>query len=134
LQLFEIRVELEALAVRLATKRITPEQLAELESLTEAYTQIDPQNKRQLIELDSKFHFLIAKASQNKFLHHDIEHYYNLSTRIWYLVMDLTNPEDIDVKAHLNIQEAIEAGMPDIAAEAMTRHIKDFHKTIKGYI
>ena len=134
LQLFEIRVELEALATRLATKRITPDQLAELTQLAEAYTQIDQKDKRELIELDSKFHFLIAEASRNKFLQHDIEHYYNLSTRIWYLAIDLTAPNDIDVKAHLTIREAIEAGEADKAAEAITQHIKDFHKTIKRCI
>jgi len=134
LQLFEIRVELESLAARLATKRITSDQLAELKQLAESYAQIDPQNKRELIELDSKFHFLIAEASRNKFLQHDIEHYYNLSTRIWYLAIDLTKPEDIDVKAHFNIREAIEAGEADQAAEVITKHIKDFHKTIKRCI
>ena len=134
LQLFEIRIELEALAAKLATERITSSQLAKLETLAEEYTQIDTQNKHELIELDSKFHFLVAKASRNKFLYNAIEYYYNLSTRIWYLVMDLTSPEDINVTAHLDIREAIEAREADRAAEAITKHIKDFHKTIKSYI
>jgi len=134
LQLFEIRVELEALSIRLAIKRITAEQLTELNNLAKAYAQIDTKDKRELIELDSKFHFLIAEASRNKFLRHDIEHYYNLSTRIWYLVIDLTTPEDIDIKAHFTILKAIEAGEADKAVEAITRHIKDFHTTMKRCI
>jgi len=134
LQLFEIRVELESLAARLATKRITPEELSNLRKLAEDYTQIDLQDKHSLIELDGNFHSSIAQASHNKFLHHDIVHYYGLSTRIWYLAIDLTAPEDIDVCAHLDIIKAIEAGDADQAAEYVTKHIKDFHKTIKNYL
>lgn len=134
LQIFEIRIELEALACRLATERISPSQLANLKKLAEGYTEIDSRDKHGLIDLDGKFHCATAEASQNKFLRRDIEHYYGLSTRIWYLVIDLTAPKDIDVQAHLDIINAIEAGEAEKAAARITKHIKDFHKTIKQYL
>lgn len=134
LQLFEIRVELESLAVRLATKRITPEEFSNLKGLSKDYAQIDLRDKRSLIELDGKFHCSIAEASHNKFLRHDIAHYYDLSARIWYLAIELTSPEDINIKAHLRILEAIEAGDADQAAEGIAKHIKDSHKSIKNYL
>lgn len=134
LQLFEMRIALETLAARLATERITPGQLIKLRKLADRYENADLQDKHELIDLDGKFHSLIAEASRNKFLHYDIVHYYNLSTRIWYLAMDLTDPEDIDVQAHLKIRDAIVSGKAEKAMEAVENHIKDFHKTIKTYI
>lgn len=133
-QIFEVRLELAALAARLATKRITPAQLSRLRKLASEYETIDKQDKSSLIILDQKFHALIAEASQNEFLRQNLENYYSLSLRIWYLAIGLASPEDIDVTAHLDLLEAIENKDADAAAHTVTKHIKDFHTTIKKYL
>ena len=133
-QLFELRVELEALAARLAAQRISEEKLDQLRQLAEAYLHIDPNNKENLINLDHEFHCLIAKAADNKFLHQELEHYYDLSLRIWYLAINYAQPEDIDVNAHIEILEAIEAGDAQSAGLRMKTHIEEFHQTIKQYL
>ena len=48
-QIFEVRVELESLAARLATERISPEKLDELKELVEDYKQAPPSDKNKLI-------------------------------------------------------------------------------------
>ena len=134
LQIFEVRVELEALATRLATERITQDEIIELQNLAKAYQEADFSNKEQLIKLDGQFHSLLANASHNKFLIKEIGYYYNLSLRIWYIALNHAKPEDIDVDAHIEILEAIQAKDVIKAGQRMKKHIQDFHKTIKQYI
>lgn len=133
-QIFEVRVELEALAARLASQRISEERLEELRKLAEEFQDAPPSNKNKLITLDGKFHALIREASHNRFLITNLEHYYNLSLRIWYLALPQAAAEDIDVGAHLEIYHALADRQPDKAAERVAGHIKEFHKTIKEYL
>lgn len=133
-QIFEVRVELESLAVRLACQRITEDELHTLENLADQYTKTGQDQKDTLILLDSKFHALLREASHNRFLSSNLEYYYNLSLRIWYLALPRAAAEDLDVKAHCDIYQAIAAGNQELAVERITKHIKDFHKTIKNYL
>ncbi len=132
--IFEVRIVLEALAARLAAQRITPDQLSELRRLAEEYQHTSSNNKTQLIQLDEAFHTLIAEAANNKFLSKELAHYYNLSLRIWYLAINFAQPEDIDVVAHIEILEAIEAHHAEKAAKRMKQHVEEFHQTIKQYL
>jgi DNA-binding GntR family transcriptional regulator len=134
LQIFEVRVELESIATKLAAQRITENELIELKNLGNAYKVADLSNKETLIKLDGEFHSLIANATHNKFLIKEIEQYYNLSLRIWYIALNYAKPEDIDVDAHIEILEAIQAQDAEKAGQRMRKHIQNFHKTIKQYI
>lgn len=134
LQIFEVRVELESFAAKMATERITDDEIAELQNLAKAYKEADLADKEYLINLDGQFHSLLAKASHNKFLVKEIAHYYNLSLRIWYIALTYAMPDDIDVEAHLEILDAIQARDATRAEQRMKKHIQDFHKTIKQYI
>lgn len=134
LQIFEVRVELESFATRLASERITQNEITKLQELAKAYQKADLSNKEILIYLDGQFHSLIAKATHNKFLIREIEHYYNLSLRIWYIALQYAKPDDIDVDAHIEILKAIQDRDADNAGKRMKKHIQDFHKTIKQYI
>lgn len=133
-KIFEVRIVLEGLAARLTTERITPLQLERLKALADQYRKSPPTQKEQLIQLDSEFHSLIAEATHNHFLQTNLEHYYNLSLRIWYLALPQTSVEDINVEVHLDITEAISSGDAKKAEREITQHIKDFHTTIKKYL
>jgi DNA-binding GntR family transcriptional regulator len=134
IQIFEVRVELESFATSLAAQRVTENEITKLQKLATEYREADPSDKDFLIHLDSEFHLLLAKATHNKFLAKEIEYYYNLSLRIWYMALNYAKPEDIDVDAHIDILEAIQAHDADKAGQRMKKHIQDFHKTIKHYI
>lgn len=133
-QIFEVRMELESLAARLATQRITQNQLSKLRCLAHDYAQADPNDQEALILIDHKFHALITEAAHNKFLLKELEHFYNLSLRIWYLAINYAKPEDIDIEAHLEILEAVENGDAEKAEYRMKTHIEEFHQTIKQYL
>jgi DNA-binding GntR family transcriptional regulator len=133
-QIFEVRVELESLAARLATRRITDSQLERLGQLAEQYQTSANESKQEMINLDAKFHDVIREATHNRFLISNLEYYYNLSLRIWYLALPRAAAEEIDVKAHCDIYEAILAKDEDLAANRIARHIREFHETIKTYL
>lgn len=134
LQIFEVRVELESFSTKLAAERIAVDEIVELEKLAAAYHEADPLDKECLIQLDGKFHSLLAEATHNKFLIKEIEYYYNLSLRIWYIALNYAKPDEIDVNAHIEILDAIRAKDANRAGLRMRKHIQDFHKTIKQYI
>ena len=134
IQIFEVRVELESLCAFLASKRMTPAILAKMKDLAEAYSGSEKTELNCLFEQDRQFHMLLAEAANNRFLVDEIEHYYNLSLRIWYLVLHNVQPEDIDVDAHLKILKAIQARDHEAARRHMRNRIEQFHRTVKSYV
>jgi DNA-binding GntR family transcriptional regulator len=133
-QIYEIRVELESLCARLAAERITPDQLEETRQLVVEYRSAELSDKRSVLSIDRRFHRLLAESAGNKFLEEEVSRFYNLSLRIWYLALNHIRPEDIDVDAHMRLQDAIEARDGDAAEGRMREHIKHFHDTIRLYL
>lgn len=134
IQIFEVRVELESLCAFLASKRMTPAILARMKNLAETYSESDKSELNCLFEQDRQFHMLLAEAANNRFLVEEIEHYYNLSLRIWYLVLNNVQPDDVDVDAHLKILKAIQSRDHEAARRHMRNHIEQFHRTVKSYV
>jgi len=134
LQIFEVRIELEAFAAVLAVQRITDVEIEKLEELVSAYQKADHSDKDYLINLDKEFHSMIAKATHNKFLIKELAYYYSHSMRIWHIALTYARPDEIDVVAHVEILEAIKARDAEKAGQRMRKHVQNFHKTIKQYI
>jgi DNA-binding GntR family transcriptional regulator len=133
-QIYEVRVELESLCVRLAVERITSEQLKELKASIAEYQRADEGAKKPLLSLDRRFHLLLAKAAGNEFLYNEVERFYNLSLRIWYLALNHIQPDNFDVDAHVELLDAIEAGDTRRGEQRIREHIRHFHDTIKLYL
>jgi DNA-binding GntR family transcriptional regulator len=133
-QVYEVRVELESLAARLAAQRIMAEQLMEFRYLIAEYRRADRCDKNLFLSLDRRFHQLLAEAAGNKFLRSEIEKFYNLSLRIWYLAFNRIRSEDVDVSAHVEILDAIEARDLGRSEARMREHIHHFHDTIRLYL
>ena len=133
-QIYEVRVELESLCARLAAQRITPEQLSELKSLMAECRRSDQDDKELVLSLDRRFHQLMAESAGNKFLRSEVEKFYNLSLRVWYLAINSIQSQDVDVDAHFEIAHAIETRDCDRSERRMREHIRHFHDTIKMYL
>lgn len=133
-KIVEVRIELEGLAARLSARRITPDRLEKLTALVDRYRESHPSEKEQLLLLDRKFHRLIAGATRNRFLQTNLEHYYDLSLRIWYMALPQIAPEDITVADHVKIKKAISSGDARQAEQIIVQHVRDFHTTIKKYL
>jgi len=133
-KIYEVRVELESLCARLAAQRITSEQISELKDLMAECRESDHDNKELVLSLDHRFHRLMAEAADNKFLRSEVEKFYNLSLRIWYLAINSIQSQDVDVDAHFEIAHAIETQNCDGSERRMREHIGHFHDTIRLYL
>ncbi|HEY5572392.1 MAG TPA: GntR family transcriptional regulator, partial [Anaerolineales bacterium] len=65
-QIYEIRVELEALCARLAAERINSKQLIAMRTLAEQWRTVDKTDFGRIMELDCRFHELLYQAANNK--------------------------------------------------------------------
>jgi DNA-binding GntR family transcriptional regulator len=133
-QIYEVRKELEALTASLATARAGAADIAQLEALVEEYRAIDPADLEALFAVDHEFHMTLARATNNAFLLRELDLFYSLSLRIWYLALGSISASDIDVEAHLEILEAIHSRDPHQAEDRMREHIRRFHQAIRQYV
>ena len=128
----EIRMALDVLCVRLAVERSSPAELAEMKHLIAEYrASAANSNQTALMALDRHFHQLLAKSSHNKFLEAEIDLFYNLSMRIWYLYLSQLELGSIDMEAFIEIMEAIETNDVEHAEQALLAHIRRFGDSVK---
>lgn len=134
-QVEEIRLELDSLCVRLATQRITPGQLEEMQRLVDELDRVDGSyTQEQLLNLDRRFHALLRDASHNALLAAECKMLFNLSLRIWHLFVNRLEPDDLAEDAFKEILAAFETKDPGRADRAMRRHIQVFGESVKRYI
>jgi len=126
----EVRVVLEAHAARLATEKLTS---ADRESIEELLVQLQRQvtDQRDLMHLDQRIHRLVYRCSHNSFLEATLERYFNLSLRLWYLVLDREVRLREAVDEHVELLKAMLAGDGDNADEIMRRHVIGFEREIR---
>ena len=135
LQIHEIRIEMEALCVRLAVERVTASQLEEMRRLVKEVVDCEARcDQAALLQIDRRFHTLIAEATHNRLLQAEMEKLYNLSLRIWYLCMSQIVPSDLAEDAFGEVLAAIETKDVARANRAIRRHILHFHESIKHYL
>lgn len=125
-QIFQVRSILECAAVELAAPRFEEGGLKDLRSAAEecvAELSDQPEGKRHFLELDNRFHLLIAEASGNQVLKEEIV---RCSRRVrimqWLRMaherMKTAYPEHLEVLAALEKRDAA------AARDAMATHIR----------
>jgi DNA-binding GntR family transcriptional regulator len=144
-KIFEMRVELEALAAGLAAQRIAPDQATLLAKLaqetrcaqgeaergwqagaTERPTPA-PLNER-LIQLDRRMHRLLAEAAHNEFLLETLEWLYTHVLRLWNTGLPRVTSLDRSMEEHCQVADAVLAGEGARAAALMREHIRHFQQ------
>ncbi len=133
-QLSELRLDLEALAARLAAERASDDDLVVLETLRQEQVAADPADARQLFDLDHKFHRAIAQAAGNKYLAQTLDHFYGLSLRLWHLVLPHLAFLPGAVSKHLDIVDAIRSRDADAAARIMHEHVAEFYAKVRAVL
>ncbi|GHE20334.1 GntR family transcriptional regulator [Halomonas urumqiensis] len=128
-EVFELRMVLEPMAVRLASGRITAERLARLESLAgdmEALVELvesDPSVRNDIAFLNHDFHRELILASGNHRLASVLENVVRTSViRRNFGHYDLTNLRR-SMRHHREILEAINADSPEWAESVMRAHL-----------
>jgi DNA-binding GntR family transcriptional regulator len=127
----EVRVVLEAHAARLASERCTAADGAELSELLNALRSGRVKNQRELMNLDQQIHRTIYQVARNSFLESTLERYFNLSLRLWFLVLDHDVRLLAAVEEHAELLEAVIAHDADRAEAIMRRHVVGFEHEIR---
>ena len=134
-QISEVRMELEGLATRLAAERATAGELAEMKRCIEAAAENGKAGSAiDRLAHDRRMHQLLAAAAHNKFLESEIERFYDLSARLWFLAIERLPAHEVDVLSHQQIIEALEQRDAGRAEGLMREHIRNFQRTVKKAI
>ena len=127
----EVRVVLESHAARLAAHKHTTADRDALDEMLTLLSHYELSDQRELMHLDQKIHRLVYRAAHNPFLEATLERYFNLSLRLWYLVLDRQAALRRAVDEHVDLLRAILAGDGDLAETIMRKHITGFEREMR---
>jgi len=127
----EVRVVLEAHAARLAAERLSGADRKCFTDLLQVLEHGPSVDQRELMRLDQQIHRQIYVAARNPFLESTLERYFNLSLRLWYLVLDRDVSLREALEEHMELLRAILAGDQDRAEQSMRRHVTGFEREIR---
>src|SRR5438034_2998070 len=127
----EVRVVLEAHAARLAAEKLTTADREVIDELLQLLRRGQVTGQRDLMHLDQRIHRAIYRAARNPFLEATLERYFNLSLRLWYLVLDREVRLREAVDEHAELLRAIRAGDGALAEAIMRKHVIGFEHEIR---
>lgn len=134
-QLSELRLLLESTAAYLATERSGPTLASELRAiLRQSGPAIDTHDLSALINIDLKFHGLIARASGNRYLEDALRRYHLMMLRFWYLSFDRAGHLPDVIREHERIVDAIQARDSTAANAAMRSHVVEFRNKVQALL
>jgi DNA-binding GntR family transcriptional regulator len=129
----DVRVQLEGHAAYRAAQRLTTAQREELDALVAEIEQ--PRSDADaLMGLDARIHRFVYRCAANPYLRNTLEHYLNLSLRIWYLVLGRLPHLFERVHEHTELLHAIRAGDADGARAIAAEHVATFESEIRGVL
>ncbi len=132
-RLFEVRIELEALAGQLASERRTPEHLQMMQSLFDQLSHLPSEtNNTVLIQFDRLFHEVIYQAADNHFLQMTLQSRYALSLRLWYYSLEAMNTMRSNIDEHFQIYQALENQHSGLASKLLRDHILSFQRSVQN--
>jgi len=128
-EIFELRKILEPQIAALAAQRITQPDLAEMEKILDLQRDA-VKNGLDQVELDERFHRLIAKAAGNSLLAEVYETLHGVLAES--RVQELQNLERITLSLahHEKITATLHEHTPEKAAEMMRRHMEQVEKNL----
>lgn len=125
----DVRRQLEGHAAHRAAERATDqdrERLLELAGSVRAH----PGGRAEGMRLDTRIHREVYRCAHNHYLAADLSRYYNLSLRIWYLVLDRLPEVDHEAE-QLPMIDAIRSGRAAAARGHAVRHVTHFEQAVR---
>jgi DNA-binding GntR family transcriptional regulator len=131
----DVRGQLEGHAAYRAAQRIAGVQRAELDDLlADLAASEGSDDTAALMALDARVHRFIYRAAGNPYLEETLTRYFNLSLRIWHLVLDRLPHLFARVHEHDDVLRAIAEGDADGARETLVEHIATFEREIRSVL
>jgi DNA-binding GntR family transcriptional regulator len=128
----DVRIVLEGHAANRAAERITLAQRTELEEILEVLGRSQGSDDLEaLMALDARVHRFIYRCTGNPFLEETLTRYFNLSLRIWHLVIDRLPHLFARVHEHDDVLRAIADGDGERARAILCEHIVTFEHEIR---
>jgi DNA-binding GntR family transcriptional regulator len=128
----DVRAQLEGHAAYRAAQRLTDAQRDELtEMLDELAHSQGSDDVEALMALDARVHRFIYRCAANPYMEETLGRYFNLSLRIWHLVLDRLPHLFTRVHEHEDVLRAIAAGEAVKARGILADHIATFEREIR---
>lgn len=122
--IYMIRSLLEGLCARLATEKITEEQLEEMEeNVYLADFHASKGHLDQMAELDNRFHDILYEACDSKMLEHTLRDYHQYVLRVRQKTLATNTRGRASNNEHRQIMEAIKTKDADRAEQLANRHM-----------
>ncbi len=131
----DVRAQLEAHAAYRAAQRLTDAQREDLNLLlTELQHSRGTDDVEELMALDARVHRFIYRCTGNPYLEATLTRYFNLSLRIWHLVIDRLPHLFARVHEHDELLRAIADGNGRRARKIVSEHVATFEREIRGVL
>jgi len=130
----DVRQQLEGHAAYRAAQRLTAARRAELDALLARIATADGTPRDEQMELDADIHRFVHRCTANPYLEETLARYFNLSLRIWYLVLDRLPHLAERVREHRALLEAIRDGEADRARAIAAEHVGTFATEIRSVL
>jgi DNA-binding GntR family transcriptional regulator len=131
----DVRVQLEGHAAYRAAERLTDRQREELDQLLhDLDSSRGSDDADALMALDARVHRFIYRCAGNPYLETTLGRYFNLSLRIWHLVIDRLPHLFARVHEHRDLLLAIRDGEAERAREIVAEHVATFEEEIRSVL
>jgi len=130
----DVRQQLEGHAAYRAAQRLTAARREELEALLVRIDESAGGPRDEQMRLDAEIHRFVHRSTANPYLEETLARYFNLSLRIWYLVLDRLPHLGERVREHRALLEAIRDGHADRARAIAADHVGTFATEIRSVL
>jgi DNA-binding GntR family transcriptional regulator len=131
----DVRVQLEGHAAYRAAQRISDAQRLQLDELLDELADSQGSDDLEaLMTLDAAVHRFVHHCAGNPYLEETLGRYFNLSLRIWHLVIDRLPHLFTRVHEHDDLLRAISDGDAERSREIIAEHIATFEHEIRSVL
>ncbi len=128
-ELFEMRRLIEPQLAYLAAERATPDDIQTLEKIL-ALQETEIARGESATDVDKNFHYILAKASKNKFMIRITDNIMDLLVESRDKYLQVEGRPEKSVYRHRQVLEAIKAGDPESAMKLMRDHLMDIESSL----
>ena len=133
LELAEIRIPNECIAVGLAVERMTDQEVEELgRCVEETVAAARERDSQRCFELDNQFHMMIARGSKNGWTQMIVKRLLEVSDRSTFMSKVDYDRMPVAAQLHVRVYEAIEARDKELAQQRMQEHLNNWIEYTKN--